>query len=200
MPSGLSLSSSPPLTTFPAQPPQGTYAMHINGSGERRRLRRPPTRCAEGRPHRPSVITRVHCNIAETRMSGLHARMNRRAGNSRYAPQTKLAQGTNYRLLSRTPGFRPSVNSKPAASSTCRRLSTVRLRSFSPRSKRTTVSGDTFAAAANFLTLKPMAALAIRHCIGSTCSEPLFSLPGSAVAQRDCRGDERASADHVEDQ
>ena len=75
---------------------------------------------------------------------------------------------THHRLPSRTPGFRPSVNSKPAASSTWRRLSMVRLRSFSPRSKRRTVSGDTFAAAANFPTLKPMAALAIRHCTGST--------------------------------
>jgi hypothetical protein len=108
--------------------------------------------------------------------------------------------GTNYRWLSRTPGFRPSVNSKPAASSTCRRLSTVRLRSFSPRSKRTTVSGDTLAAAANFLALKPMAALAMRHCTGSTCSEPLFSVPGSVMPHRDCSGDESASADHLEDQ
>jgi hypothetical protein len=76
----------------------------------------------------------------------------------------------------------------------------VRLRSFSPRSKRTTVSGDTLAAAANFLALKPMAALAIRHCTGSTWSEPLFSVPGAAVPQRDYSGDENASTDHVEDQ
>jgi hypothetical protein len=100
----------------------------------------------------------------------------------------------------RTPGFGPSVNSRPAASSTCLRLSTVRLRSFSPRSKRITVSGDTFAAAANFLALRPMAALAIRHCTGSTCSGPLFSVPAAAVPQRDCSNYESDCADHVEDE
>ena len=106
------------------------------------------------------------------------------------------------RLLSRTPGFRPSVNSKPAASSTCRRLSTVRLRTLSPRSNRTMVSGDTFAAAANFLTLKPIAALAIRHCTGSTFSQPLHAAwSGSAVPQRDdYRRGKSASANQIEDQ
>ena len=76
----------------------------------------------------------------------------------------------------------------------------VRLRSFSPRSKRTTVSGETFASAANFLALKPMAALAIRHCTGSTWSEPLFSVPSAAVPQHDCSGDQSASANNVENQ
>ena len=46
----------------------------------------------------------------------------------------------------------------------------VRLRIASPRSNLTTVCGDTFAATANFLVLKPNPALAIRHCIGSTLS------------------------------
>ena len=46
----------------------------------------------------------------------------------------------------------------------------VRSRIASPRSNLTTVCGDTFAATANFLVLKPNPALAIRHCIGSTLS------------------------------
>ena len=46
----------------------------------------------------------------------------------------------------------------------------VRLRIVSPRSNLTMVCGDTFAATANFLVLKPNPALAIRHCIGSTFS------------------------------
>ena len=85
------------------------------------------------------------------------------------------------RLLSRTPGFRPSVNSKPAASSTCRRLSTVRLRTLSPRSNRTMVSGDTFAAAANFLTLKPIS----RSCHPALYREHfLTTSPRCVVGQR----------------
>ena len=63
-----------------------------------------------------------------------------------------------------------------------------------------TVSGATFAAAANFLTLKPMAALAIRHCTGSN-SEPFHvSLAGSAVQQSNHSDDESTCTDHVEDQ
>ena len=92
-------------------------------------------------------------------------------GSLAFTPGAAHAPKVTYRprfAETRTPGFRPSVNSNPAASSTCRRLFTVRLRSFSPRSKRTTVSGDTLAAAANFLALRPIAALAIRHCTGST--------------------------------
>lgn len=75
----------------------------------------------------------------------------------------------------------------------------VRLRSLSPRSNRITVSGETFAAAANFLALRPMAALAMRHCTGST-SEPLHSLLGSAVPQRDYTEDESAAAYEVENE
>jgi hypothetical protein len=139
----------------------------------------------------------------------------------RFRPKSGRSRA-NHRLLSRTPGFRPSVNSKPAASSTCRRLSMVRLRSLSPRSYRTTVSGDTFAAAASFLTLKPIAALAIRHCTGSTFSHlslrtmsassscpgafqgegaAMLGLSSSAAPQcDDQRGSESASANHIEDQ
>ena len=73
-------------------------------------------------------------------------------------------------MLILTPGLRPFVNSTPAASSTWRRLSIVRLRMASPRSNLTTVCGDTFAAIANFLMLRPKPALAIRHCTGSTLS------------------------------
>jgi hypothetical protein len=78
----------------------------------------------------------------------------------------------------------------------------VRLRSVSPRSNLMTVSGETFAAAANFLTLKPMAALAIRHCTGSTFSRPLYvALSSSVVPQRDDhRGRESTSTDHIQDQ
>ena len=67
------------------------------------------------------------------------------------------------------------------------------------RSKRQRFSGDTLAAAANFLALRPIAALAMRHWTGSTRSEPLVSVPGAAVPQRDCRRDESARADHIED-
>ena len=74
----------------------------------------------------------------------------------------------------------------------------MRLRSVSPRSNRITVSGETFAAAANFLALRPMAALAIRHCTGNT-SEPLHSRLGSAVPQRDDTKDQSASAYDLED-
>ena len=56
------------------------------------------------------------------------------------------------------------------------------LAEFLATSKRRTVSGDTFAAAANFLTLKPMAALAIRHCTGSTIQNLLCSV-ADAVPQ-----------------
>jgi hypothetical protein len=45
-----------------------------------------------------------------------------------------------------------------------------------------------------------VAALAIRHWTGSTWSEPLFSVPGTAVPQCDRRPDEGASADQVKDQ
>jgi hypothetical protein len=62
-----------------------------------------------------------------------------------------------------------------------------------------TVSGDTFAAAANFLALKPIAALAIRHCTGSN-SEPLHALATGVVQERDNPNDETARANHVEDQ
>jgi hypothetical protein len=76
----------------------------------------------------------------------------------------------------------------------------VRLRILSPPSKRRTVSGDTFAAAANFLTLKPIAALAIRHCTGSK-SEPFHvPLPASAVQHGDHSDAESTCADGVEDQ
>ena len=101
-----------------------------------------------------------------------------------------------YRLRSRTPGFRPSVNSNPAASSTWRRLSIVRLRIVSPASKRMTVSGDTFAAVANFLALKPIAALAIRHCTGSN-SEPFHAPATRAVQERHSPNGETPRAQYV---
>ena len=76
----------------------------------------------------------------------------------------------------------------------------MRWRIFSPPSKRTTVSGDTFAAAASFRTLKPIAGLAIRHCTGSN-SEPSFvSLTASPVQQGDQPDSETTCADNVEDQ
>jgi hypothetical protein len=75
----------------------------------------------------------------------------------------------------------------------------VRLRIVSPASKRMTVSGETFAAAANFLALKPIAALAIRHCTGST-SEPFHMLATGAVQEGDDPNDETTRTNHVEDQ
>jgi hypothetical protein len=83
---------------------------------------------------------------------------------------SNCATANHHLMLILTPGLRPFVNSTPAASSTCRRLSIVRLRIASPRSNLTTVCGDTFAAIANFLMLRPKPALAIRHCTGSTLS------------------------------
>jgi hypothetical protein len=62
-----------------------------------------------------------------------------------------------------------------------------------------TVSGETFAAAANLLALKPIAALAIRHCTGST-SEPLHTLATGAVQEGDDPNDETTRTNHVEDQ
>jgi hypothetical protein len=73
------------------------------------------------------------------------------------------------------------------------------MRSFSPRSKRTTVSGDTLAAAANFLALKPIAALAIRHWTGSTLLDPLLSVPGPMVPQCDRGTNKSATAYYIED-
>jgi hypothetical protein len=52
-------------------------------------------------------------------------------------------------MLNRTPGLRPSVNSTPAASKTCRRLVTVLGRIFSPRSKRTIGGGGAQAPGSN---------------------------------------------------
>jgi hypothetical protein len=76
----------------------------------------------------------------------------------------------------------------------------VRWRVLSARSKRTTVSGDTFAAAASFRTLKPIAALAIRHCTGSNSEPSRVSLSASPVQQSDQPDSETACADNVEDQ
>jgi hypothetical protein len=75
----------------------------------------------------------------------------------------------------------------------------VRLRIVSPASKRMTVSGDTFAAAANFLALKPIAALAIRHCTGSN-SEPFRAPASRAVQEGDNPNDKTTCANNVEDQ
>lgn len=50
---------------------------------------------------------------------------------------------------------------------------------------------------ANFLALRPIAVLAIRHWTGSTWSETLFSVPGAAMPQLDRSTDESASADQV---
>jgi hypothetical protein len=40
----------------------------------------------------------------------------------------------------------------------------------------------------------------MRHCTGSTWSEPLVLVPSAAVPQCDCSRNETARADHVEDQ
>jgi hypothetical protein len=67
----------------------------------------------------------------------------------------------------------------------------VRLRIASPRSNLTTVCGDTFAATANFLVLKPNPALAIPHCIGSTLSTLNGTTKGCYIemlAERDGSG------------
>ena len=76
----------------------------------------------------------------------------------------------------------------------------MRWRILSPPSKRITVSGDTFAAAASFRTLKPIAALAIRHCTGSNSEPSHVSLSASPVQQSDQPDGETACADNVEDQ
>jgi hypothetical protein len=63
-----------------------------------------------------------------------------------------------------------------------------------------TVSGDTFAAAASFRTLKPIAALAIRHCTGSNSGPSHVSLTASPVQQSNQPNGETARADDIEDQ
>jgi hypothetical protein len=70
------------------------------------------------------------------------------------------------RLLRRTPGCSPFVNSMPAASSARCKASIVRSFNASPRSNLAIVSIETFAAAASSRMPKPTAVLAIRHWIG----------------------------------
>ena len=67
-------------------------------------------------------------------------------------------------MLILTPGYELYAS---ASSTLTKAINRLRIRS--PRSNLTTVSGDTFAAAASFLTPKPSPTRAIRHCTGSTC-------------------------------
>lgn len=62
-----------------------------------------------------------------------------------------------------------------------------------------TVSGETLAAAASFLALKPIAALAIRHWTGSNL-EPHCALAAGAVYQRRNPHGDTARTQYVEDQ